>query len=148
MKATLSQPTFVSSTSATRAQGRAPLAGAVSGVPHVLLRLEGAIALAAASAAYAHLGGRWGTFALLFLLPDLSMLGYLAGPRWGSAAYNAAHTYLAPALLAALGVLLGTNALVALACIWAAHVGFDRMLGYGLKYGTAFGDTHLGRKGR
>jgi hypothetical protein len=28
-----------------------------------------------------------------------------------------------------------------------AHVGFDRMLGYGLKYGTGFGDTHLGRKG-
>jgi hypothetical protein len=34
------------------------------------------------------------------------------------------------------------------ACIWAAHVGFDRMLGYGLKYGTSFGDTHLGRRGR
>jgi hypothetical protein len=24
----------------------------------------------------------------------------------------------------------------------------DRMFGYGLKYGTAFGDTHLGRVGR
>jgi hypothetical protein len=35
-----------------------------------------------------------------------------------------------------------------LALIWAAHVGFDRMLGYGLKYPTAFGDTHMGRIGR
>jgi hypothetical protein len=34
------------------------------------------------------------------------------------------------------------------ATIWVAHIGFDRMLGYGLKYPTAFSDTHLGRIGR
>ena len=34
------------------------------------------------------------------------------------------------------------------ACIHAAHVGFDRMAGYGLKYASAFGDTHLGRVGQ
>jgi hypothetical protein len=27
--------------------------------------------------------------------------------------------------------------------IWLAHSGFDRMLGFGLKYPTFFGDTHL-----
>jgi hypothetical protein len=113
----------------------------------VLLRLEGAAALVGASIAYSALGGRWGVFALLFLLPDLSMLGYLAGRRVGAACYNIAHSYLGPALLAALGASSSEHGLLCVACIWAAHVGFDRLLGYGLKYGTSFGDTHLGRRG-
>lgn len=32
--------------------------------------------------------------------------------------------------------------------IWSAHIGFDRALGYGLKYASGFGATHLGRIGR
>jgi hypothetical protein len=63
--------------------------------------------------------------------------------RSGAARYNAAHSYLAPALLAALGTTLNLHALPCVVCIWAAHVGFDRLLGYGLEYGTRFGDTHL-----
>ena len=122
-------------------------AGTVAGAPRTVLRLEGAAALAGASVAYASLGGKWSVFALLFLLLDLSMLGYLAGPRVGAACYNAAHTYLGPALLAVLGATSGVHGLLSVACIWAAHVGFDRLLGYGLKYGTSFGDTHLGRVG-
>jgi len=31
-----------------------------------------------------------------------------------------------------------------MALIWAAHIGFDRFLGYGLKYPVAFRVTHLG----
>jgi hypothetical protein len=34
---------------------------------------------------------------------------------------------------------------VQLALIWSAHIGIDRLLGYGLKYPTAFKETHLGR---
>ena len=34
---------------------------------------------------------------------------------------------------------------VQLALIWLAHIGADRLLGYGLKYPTAFTDTHLER---
>jgi Domain of unknown function (DUF4260) len=34
---------------------------------------------------------------------------------------------------------------LALAAIWALHIGVDRMLGYGLKYPTAFKDTRLQR---
>jgi hypothetical protein len=113
-----------------------------------MLRLEGAAALAGASLAYSAIDGRWGVFAALFLVPDLSMLGYLAGRRVGAACYNAAHSYLGPATLAALGAAMSIHMPLFVACIWAAHVGFDRMLGYGLKYGTSFGDTHLGRRGR
>jgi Domain of unknown function (DUF4260) len=122
--------------------------GAVSGVPLTLLRLEGAAALATASVVYAGLSGRWLVFASLFLLPDLSMLGYLVGRRVGAACYNAGHSYAGPAVLAGFGTVLGLHALVCVACIWVAHIGFDRLLGYGLKYGTSFGDTHLGRRGR
>jgi hypothetical protein len=120
---------------------------AATGGPRALLRLEGAVLLVAACLGYAQLGGSWVWFAALFLVPDLSMLGYLAGPRGGAAAYNLAHSNVTPALLAALSVLLAVPALSLGALIWLAHIGFDRMLGYGLKYGTAFGDTHLGRVG-
>jgi len=98
--------------------------------------------------AYAHLGGEWGVFAVLFLLPDLSMLGYLRNPRWGAALYNAGHSYLAPALVLLVGWCMAERSALSIALIWTAHIGFDRMLGYGLKYATAFGATHLGWRGQ
>jgi len=122
-------------------------AAAVSGVVS-LLRLEGAAVLAAAVAVYAFVGGSWLLFALLLLAPDLAMIAYRFGPVAGAAAYNAAHTYLAPAALGAAGLALGAPAMQALALIWVAHIGLDRALGYGLKHATGFGDTHLGRIGR
>jgi len=123
-------------------------AGFVAGAPRVLLRAEGLALLVVATALFARFGGDWPAFAVLFLAPDLSMLGYLAGRRAGAAAYNAGHSTIGPALLAALGYLAGAPLTTQLALIWAAHVGFDRALGYGLKYGSAFGDTHLGQLGR
>lgn len=120
----------------------------VTGGPRALLRLEGAAVLALAAAAYGHFGAGWGLFAACFLVPDLAFLGYLAGPRVGAAAYNATHSYVGAALLGALGVALSAPLAISLALVWTAHVGFDRMMGYGLKYASAFGHTHLGRIGR
>jgi hypothetical protein len=119
----------------------------VTGTPRTLLRLEGAAVLVGAAVAYSAVSGAWTMFAALFLVPDLSMLGYLAGPRVGAACYNAAHSYLGSALLAAFGAMTGSHLALGVGCTWAAHVGFDRALGYGLKYGTSFGDTHLGHRG-
>ncbi len=113
------------------------------GVPRILLQLEGGMALILASLAYVRTGESWWLFAVLFLTPDIAMLGYLRNPRFGSACYNAAHTYLAPALLAGIGDLAAWSWAIPVALIWAAHIGFDRLVGYGLKYGTAFGHTHL-----
>jgi len=84
----------------------------------------------------------------LFLAPDVSFLAYLGGPRTGSIGYNLAHTLVAPCLLGAAGLHWPAPHLLGLALIWAAHIGFDRFLGYGLKYGEGFGYTHLGRVGR
>src|SRR5919198_5902888 len=64
----------------------------------------------------------------------------------GALVYNAAHTYVWPVALAAACLLTGSPSLpVEIALIWSAHIGVDRFLGYGLKYPTAFKDTHLGR---
>lgn len=121
---------------------------AVAGGPRTILRLEGALTMLAAGLAYAHVGPGWGLFAALFLLPDLAFLGYLAGPRAGALAYNTTHSYAGPALLGLASFGLALPALLPIALIWAAHVGFDRMMGYGLKYASAFGHTHLGRIGK
>ena len=120
----------------------------VTGTPRLLLRLEGAVVFAASLWFYAASGAGWLLFALLLLVPDVSMLGYLGGPRLGAALYNAAHTYVAPALLAGAGALAGQPSLVAIALIWTAHIGLDRLLGYGLKYPARFQNTHLGSIGR
>jgi hypothetical protein len=84
-------------------------------------------------------------FGILFLAPDVSMVGYMAGPRTGARTYNLMHTYVAPAALAAIGYFGNVPALLPLSVIWSAHIGFDRLLGYGLKYETGFKDTHLGK---
>jgi Domain of unknown function (DUF4260) len=99
-------------------------------------------------AGYALSGGSWPLFFLLILAPDLSMLGYLAGPRIGAIAYNLVHALIAPLCLLALGFLGGQEPAIHIAMIWLAHIAIDRALGYGLKFSTGFQDTHLGRIGR
>jgi hypothetical protein len=121
--------------------------GFVFGVPRILLRLEGAGAFALAVVFCGHIGGSWLWFAIVFLLPDLSMLGYLSGPRWGASVYNLAHSYVGPALLALCALAAGGDWAELAAAIWVAHISLDRMLGFDLKYGSAFADTHLGRAG-
>ena len=101
--------------------------------------------LAAACVLYHELHGRWLWFGLLFLAPDVSMLGYLVNDRLGATIYNLFHTYTTPIALLCLPWLAGQASYAWLAVIWSAHIGFDRMLGYGLKYESAFKDTHLQR---
>ena len=118
---------------------------AVSGIPRLILRAEGLAICGLAILLYSKAGDSWWLFAILFLAPDLS---YLGGACVGAIVYNAAHTLVAPLALAAAGLLLPAFILVPLALIWAAHIGFDRLLGYGLKYGAGFAFTHLGRIGK
>ena len=113
--------------------------------PGVMLRVEGAAMLAGSVLLYWMNGGSWWLFALLLLAPDVSMVGYLAGPRVGAALYNAFHSYPLPAALGTVGLLVGAPLAVALALVWFAHIGMDRLMGYGLKFPTGFKDTHLQR---
>ena len=124
-------------------------AGAVTGGVRLLLRLEGLGLLVLAVMLYANSHLSWVAFAVFFLAPDLSFLGYLAGPRVGAAIYNIAHDTFIPVMLVVGGYFLAANYIVlATALIWLAHIGFDRALGYGLKYEAGFSFTHLGRIGK
>jgi hypothetical protein len=125
------------------------VAGSVTGGVRATLRLEGAFVLCLSTLLYARVGGGWWWFAGAFFVPDLSFLAVAGGPRWGARAYNAAHSYALPLLLAIVVLQQGAEPVGAAAVlVWLAHIGFDRLLGYGLKYETAFADTHLGRIGR
>lgn len=73
------------------------------------------------------------------------MLGYIVNKKLGAAFYNSAHTYAAPLLVFAFLWCSGLSSSLWLILIWLAHLGLDRMVGYGLKYETAFKDTHLQR---
>jgi hypothetical protein len=118
-----------------------------TGPVHTILRLEGLAAAALSVAFYARTGASWWLFAVLWLAPDLSILGYLAGPGWGARVYNAIHSYVTPATLAVSALLLRSSALVPVALVWINHIGVDRLLGYGLKYPDGFAWTHLGKLG-
>lgn len=117
--------------------------GVVAGAPARLLRLEGAALLAGSLLAYTTTGQPWWLVALTLLVPDLSAIGYLFGTKVGARNYNLAHITPLPGVLVAVGWWQNTSLAVALGLVWLAHIGLDRMLGYGLKYGDDFQHTHL-----
>lgn len=90
---------------------------------------------------------------VLLMWPDLSLLGYLIGPKIGSILYNTAHSYVLPfsmPLLFLIGTFFGWRLPVpalglVFVALWVAHIAMDRTLGFGLKYETNFWDTHLDR---
>lgn len=112
------------------------------------IRLEWIAVTVMAVVLYMMTGVSWWLLALLILVPDLSMLGYLAGPRVGAIAYNALHILIVPLILALAGYVFANSTATAVALIWIVHIAIDRALGYGLKLPSGFQDTHLGRIGR
>lgn len=111
--------------------------------PQTLLRIEGLAALGIALGSYFTLDGPIWMLVVLALSPDLSMIGYLAGPRLGSLSYNIVHTYTLPLALGAFGFWADSRLALLIALIWAGHIGADRVFGYGLKFESGFTDTHL-----
>ena len=126
----------------------APQTGAAAGGVRILLRLEGLALFAGMTLLYGLWDGSWWIYLILFLVPDLSFAGYLAGPKAGAVVYNAAHSYFGPVLLMTSGLAGASPLTLSIAMIWLAHIGIDRALGYGLKYFDGFGFTHLGRIGK
>lgn len=124
------------------------MSGETIGAVRWVLRIEGLCVLIVALLFYPKLGFSWGTFALFFLAPDLSFLGYLAGSRIGAVSYNAAHSYIGAIACLVIGSFQLIPVLSCAGVIWCAHIGFDRALGYGLKYSSGFNFTHLGLIGR
>jgi hypothetical protein len=111
--------------------------------PRHYLRVEGLAVLAGALAVYFVLDGPLWLLAVLALAPDLSMLGYLAGPRIGSVVYNVVHTYAVPLAIGGVGYWIDNRLTLLVVAVWIGHVGADRLFGYGLKFESGFKDTHL-----
>ena len=125
-----------------------PGSGAVTGQPRAWLRAEGLVAFVASLALYGSLGGSWLLLIPLLFLPDVSMVGYLRGPALGSTLYNVAHSWATGLLVLGAAAMLRSGELAMLGAVLTAHTGMDRAVGYGLKYPSAFEDTHLGGIGR
>jgi hypothetical protein len=119
-----------------------------------LLKLEELFLFGLALFLFSGLDYGWGWFALWLFAPDLSMIGYLANPRFGAwtlrHAQDDAYNLIHPKGLYVLGTLLSIPWLMfaPLRAILLGHSSFDRVLGYGLKHEDAFQNTHLGRIGR
>lgn len=121
--------------------------GTVNGGPRLILQFEGAAFFVLLSVLYFVMSGSWWLYPALILMPDLSMIAFLINARSGALAYNALHSTLGPMVLTLLGVLLYNDVILHISMIWGAHIGFDRMVGFGLKYQTGFRHTHLRRIG-
>src|SRR6266545_6707306 len=119
-----------------------------SGSVRALLRLEGGAGLVLAIATYFAEGGNPWLLVPLVVAVDVSMVGYLANARLGAITYNALHTWATGIAVLGAGLWTDTAILAIAGAVLVAHVGMDRVLGYGLKYPTGFADTHLGRIGR
>lgn len=122
-------------------------ANAVSGGVKWVLRIEGLAILLISIYGYSYREFSWVIFFVFFLAPDLSFLGYLVSSKVGAISYNFAHSLIGAALCFGLGIFYPNEILSIVGTIWLAHIGFDRALGYGLKYSKGFGYTHLGRVG-
>lgn len=124
------------------------LTGAVVEWPRIWLRLEGLAAFVAGVAGYLAAGGDWLWLVPALLLVDVSMAGYLVGPHPGAITYNVAHNWFTALVVVGLGLALVLPAVQLAGWVLVAHVGIDRLAGYGLKYAPSFSDTHLGWIGR
>jgi len=113
-----------------------------------LLKLEGLALFGLSIFLFWQLDYAWWWYLLLLFVPDVSMLGYLAGPRTGAWVYNFVHHHAVSIGLYALGYFLGIPVLQLAGVILLGHSNLDRVLGYGLKYPDAFQNTHLGRIGK
>ena len=112
------------------------------------LQLEGLAVLIAGGVAFGRLGGEFLWFLPALLLPDLAIAGYLAGPRAGAFVYNLVHNWALGLGVLGAGLALGATPVAIAGAVLIAHTGMDRSVGYGLKFVSGFGDTHLGRIGK
>jgi hypothetical protein len=113
-----------------------------------ILKIEEAALFIASLVAFPYLDLSWWWFVGCILVPDVSMLGYLAGPKAGALSYNLFHHKGVAVLIGVGGILIASSTLEFIGLILFAHASMDRMLGYGLKYEEGFRFTHLGLIGK
>ncbi|HNQ27632.1 MAG TPA: DUF4260 domain-containing protein [Aquaticitalea sp.] len=98
--------------------------------------------------AFGQLHFAWWWFLVLIFAPDVGMLGYLINPKIGAFTYNLFHHKAVAVLVYLEGIYFQNEMLLLTGIILFSHASLDRIFGYGLKYKTAFADTHLGKIGK
>lgn len=111
----------------------------------ILLHLEGLAVLFLSIYLYGYFQFNWFLFIVLLFVPDIAIVGYAVSNKVGAYVYNMAHTYTVAIVILIIGLILKSEILFSIGLIWTAHIGMDRMVGYGLKYPTSFKDNHLNR---
>jgi hypothetical protein len=114
----------------------------------ILLRLEELGVFLFSIYLFSRLPYAWWVYPVFFFAPDLSMVGYLGGPRVGAAVYNFIHHRALALGLYVLGELGSLPILALIGVLLLGHASLDRVLGYGLKLPDDFTSTHLGPIGR
>jgi hypothetical protein len=89
----------------------------------------------------------WWAWFLLFLAPDVSMVGYAVNNKTGAALYNLFHHQLVAVTVWILGLYLHQPYVQLAGLILLGHSSLDRVMGYGLKKEEGFKHTHLGIMG-
>lgn len=97
---------------------------------------------------FSQLDYTWWVFPACILLPDLSMIGYLASPKTGAWLYNFFHHKLVAIVILILGFCLSNSLITLSGIILFGHSAMDRIFGYGLKFNDNFKNTHLGWIGK
>ncbi|HDR7966296.1 DUF4260 domain-containing protein [Bacillus pacificus] len=110
-----------------------------------IVHFEGLVVFLATIYTYSLYEFSWIIFWVFLLAPDLSMLAYGINNQVGANIYNLFHTYIISILIVIIGVYFKIDIVIIIGLIWTAHIGMDRMFGYGLKYETDFKDTHIQR---
>lgn len=119
----------------------------VVGKPKFFLQLEGVVLFVASLILFASTHQPWWWVPTLLFLPDIFMIGYARSAKFGAFTYNIGHTYLLPAMVTIYGLHGNRPLVLGVGLIWLAHIGMDRLFGYGLKYDDNFKHTHLGTIG-
>lgn len=114
----------------------------------VIVKSEYFIAAIIVAALFISLGFSWYWLIILFLVFDVSMVGYLFNKKVGAITYNIVHSLVGPGILLVLYIILDGKQLLFVALLWLFHIFVDRALGYGLKHVEGFHHTHMGKIGK
>ena len=90
----------------------------------------------------------WYWLIILFLVVDISAIGYVVNARVGALVYNVGHSLIGPATLSLVYMWTLNRLVLFVALIWLFHIFVDRAAGFGLKHTTGFHHTHLGTIGK
>lgn len=90
----------------------------------------------------------WWWLIILFIVFDISAIGYLVSNTVGALTYNIGHSIIGPVLLTAVYIATSNEIVLFITLLWLFHIFVDRALGYGLKHTKGFEHTHLGPIGK